>query len=123
VWTLVYYSDYISQPTVFLRRRALDEVGYLDESLHHWGMDWDLFIRLGKRGRIAYIPELLASQREYDDTKTASGERRLCAVSRARPHHASAWPAEISARLLRLWHRHCINVVRRRSAFLLPVVS
>jgi hypothetical protein len=114
LWKLVYHSDYISQPTVFLRRRALDEVGYLDESLH-WGMDWDLFIRLGKRGRIAYIPKLLASQREYDDTKTASGGfSRFGSSSASCVGTASA---EISARL-RLRIDTCFNVVRRRSAFL-----
>jgi glycosyltransferase involved in cell wall biosynthesis len=103
LWKLVYHSDYISQPTVFLRRRALDEVGYLDESLH-WGMDWDLFIRLGKQGRIAYIRQLLASQREYDDTKTASGGfRRFRELVRIMRRHA---------RLLRLRHRY---VLQRRA--------
>jgi glycosyltransferase involved in cell wall biosynthesis len=120
LWKLVYYSDYISQPTVFLRRRALDEVGYLDESLH-WGMDWDLFIRLGKRGRIAYIPELLASQREYDDTKTASGGfarfRELVRIMRR--HGRRRYPPVFFVYGIDT----CINVVRRRSAFLLPVLS
>jgi len=120
VWKLVYYSDYISQPTVFLRRRALDEVGYLDESLH-WGMDWDLFIRLGKRGRMVYIPELLASQREYDDTKTASGGfarfRELVRIMRR--HGRRRYPPVFFVYGIDT----CINVVRRRSGFLLPLVS
>ncbi|MFL5540103.1 MAG: glycosyltransferase family 2 protein, partial [Longimicrobiaceae bacterium] len=34
LWTLVYLSDYIMQPTVFMRADALREVGGLDESLH-----------------------------------------------------------------------------------------
>ena len=120
LWKLVYYSDYISQPTVFLRRRALDEVGYLDESLH-WGMDWDLFIRLGKRGRIAYIPKLLASQREYDDTKTASGGfRRFRELVRImRRHGRRRYPPVFFIYGIDT----CFNVVRRRSAFLLPVIS
>jgi glycosyltransferase involved in cell wall biosynthesis len=120
LWKLVYYSDYISQPTVFLRRRALDEVGYLDESLH-WGMDWDLFIRLGKRRRIAYIPEILASQREYEDTKTASGGfsrfRELVRIMRR--HGQRRYPPVFFVYGIDT----CINVVRRRSAFLLPVLS
>ena len=120
LWKLVYYSDYISQPTVFLRRRVLDEVGYLDESLH-WGMDWDLFIRLGKRGRMVYIPELLASQREYDDTKTASGGfarfRELVRIMRR--HGRRKYPPVFFVYGIDT----CINVVRRRSAFLLPLVS
>jgi len=120
LWKLVYHSDYISQPTVFLRRRALDEVGYLDESLH-WGMDWDLFIRLGKQGRIAYIPQLLASQREYDDTKTASGGfRRFRELVRImRRHGRRRYPPVFFAYGIDT----CFNVVRRRSTFLLPVIS
>jgi glycosyltransferase involved in cell wall biosynthesis len=120
LWKLVYFSDYISQPTVFLRRRALDEVGYLDEGLH-WGMDWDLFIRIGKRGRIAYVPELLASQREYDDTKTASGgfPRFQELVRIMRRHGRRRYPPAFFAYGIDT----CINVARRRSAFFLPLVA
>jgi len=120
LWKLVYHSDYISQPTVFLRRRALDEVGYLDESLQ-WGMDWELFIRLGKRGRIAYVPEIFASQREYDDTKTASGGfarfRELVRIMRR--HGRLRYPPVFFVYGLDT----CFNVVRRRSGALLPLVS
>jgi glycosyltransferase involved in cell wall biosynthesis len=121
LWKLIYYSDYIVQPTVFMRRRVLDEVGYLDESLN-WGMDWDLFIRLGKRGRIAYIPELQASQREYDETKTASGGLpRLRELARImRRYGRRRYPPAYFAYGIDTW----INLLRTRGpAFLTPALS
>ncbi len=121
LWKLIYFSDYLLQPAVFLRRRAVDEVGYLDETLH-WGMDWDLFIRLGKRFAMKYVPNSLASQRQYDDTKTASGGlprfRELVGIMRR--HGKKRYPPAFLCYGVDTW----INVVRRRSpAFLLPVLS
>ncbi|MGA1997178.1 MAG: glycosyltransferase family 2 protein, partial [Bryobacteraceae bacterium] len=52
LWKLTYLSDYILQPAAFFRRPALEEVGWLDESLHY-AMDWDLLIRLGKKFGLA----------------------------------------------------------------------
>jgi glycosyltransferase involved in cell wall biosynthesis len=73
------FSDYIMQPATFFRRRQLEAVGYLDESLHY-GMDWDLWCKFAKKfpHGIKYIPELLAANREYGDTKTSyGGKERL----------------------------------------------
>jgi hypothetical protein len=88
LWRLVHYGDTILQQTVFMRRSALEEVGYLDETLH-WGLDWDLFIRLGKRYRVRYIPEFLACLREHSTTKTSTGGyRRLQELGRVVKRHA-----------------------------------
>ena len=88
LWRLVYYSDIILQQAVFMRKSALAEVGYLDETLH-WGLDWDLFIRLGKRYRVRYLPEYLACLREYGMTKTyTGGYRRLQELGRVIRRHA-----------------------------------
>lgn len=65
-------KDYICQPAAFLRRRVFDEVGLIDPSLH-WAMDWDLWIRIGQRGRVTRIPGFLACARDHADTKTAGG--------------------------------------------------
>jgi len=72
LWRLIYLSDYILQQTVFVRKAVLDEVGYLDENLH-WGMDWDILIRIGKRYPLEYIPSFMGCLREYEGAKTASG--------------------------------------------------
>ncbi len=69
---LIYVSDYILQPTVFMRKEAVVMVGFLEKSLN-WCMDWDLWIRIGKRYKVAYIPFFFANSRIHSTTKTASG--------------------------------------------------
>jgi glycosyltransferase involved in cell wall biosynthesis len=69
---LINVWDYILQPTVFVRKVALEGAGYLDTSLN-WCMDWDLWIRLGKRFRVDYLPEYLACSRVHGQTKTSTG--------------------------------------------------
>jgi glycosyltransferase involved in cell wall biosynthesis len=72
LWRLVYVSDYILQQSTYFRRSALDDVGLLDEDLHY-SMDWDLFIRIGKRYPIGYVPEYLGCLREYPEAKSFTG--------------------------------------------------
>jgi glycosyltransferase involved in cell wall biosynthesis len=74
LWKLVYVWDYVLQQTVYFRKSVLEEIGYLDERLH-WGMDWDVLIRIGMRYPIGYIPEYMGALREHLETKTASGGR------------------------------------------------
>jgi glycosyltransferase involved in cell wall biosynthesis len=87
LWRLTHLSDYILQQTVFFRRDALEEVGYLDEDLHYT-MDWDILIRLGKKYPLAYIPEYMACLREYPQAKTFSGGlRRVSEIRRMLSRH------------------------------------
>ena len=72
LWRLIYVSDYILQQSVFLRKSVLDDVGYLDEDLHYC-MDWDLWIRIGKKYRLAYVSAYIACLREYAEAKSALG--------------------------------------------------
>ena len=77
LWRLIYYGDYILQQTVFMRKRVFDVIPMVDESLHY-GMDWDLFIRIGKRFKVDYLPEYLGALREYPQAKSfAGGVKRL----------------------------------------------
>jgi glycosyltransferase involved in cell wall biosynthesis len=79
---------FICQPTVFLRREAVEAAGYLDESLRYC-MDYDLWIRLTRAGKtFAYTPQYLASTRLHADTKTL-GQR-----------------GQAHAEILRVIHRH-----------------
>ena len=89
LWQLVYVSDFILQQTVFFRRDAVEAVGGLDESLN-WGMDWDLFIRIGKRFQVDYLPQYMGNLREYRTAKTASGGiPRLRELARVMRRHGS----------------------------------
>lgn len=72
LWKLIYLWDNILQQSTFFRRQVFDHIDLLDEELHY-AMDWDLWIRIGKRFRIDYIPEYLGNLREYQEAKTFSG--------------------------------------------------
>jgi len=77
LWSLVFFSDYILQQTVFFRKSALDVVGPVREDLHYV-MDWDILIRLGKRFDFVYVPEYMGSLREYGEAKTfVGGKKRI----------------------------------------------
>ena len=58
----------ISQPGVFIRRSALDQVGLLDPS-YHCLLDHHLWLRLAHLAPIVYIPETLAAARYHVDAK------------------------------------------------------
>jgi glycosyltransferase involved in cell wall biosynthesis len=72
LWGLIYVRNYILQPSVFMRRWALLEAGLLDQGLN-WCMDWELWIRMGKKYKVEYIPEFLGTFRMYGDIKTNTG--------------------------------------------------
>ncbi|MDD5559120.1 glycosyltransferase family 2 protein [Candidatus Methylomirabilis sp.] len=72
LWRLVYLSDYILQQTTFFRREVFESIDMLDETLH-WGMDWDLWIRIAKKFNVEYLPEYFANLRQYPEAKTYSG--------------------------------------------------
>lgn len=68
----IYRDNLISQPSCFVRKSALFEVGLLEKD-RHYTMDWDLWIRLYKAGKtFHYLPQTLSLVRHYADTKTAS---------------------------------------------------
>jgi glycosyltransferase involved in cell wall biosynthesis len=90
---LINVRDFILQQTVFLRRRVVQEVGMLDEELH-FGMDWDYWIRIGKKFKVSYIPEYLANLREYPEAKSLRGglERFRELVTIMRKHGQHRYP-------------------------------
>jgi glycosyltransferase involved in cell wall biosynthesis len=65
--------DYICQPTLFVRREALDRVGPLRTNLR-WFLDYQWFSRFfqaGLHGR--RLPQFLAANRDHPATKTNAG--------------------------------------------------
>lgn len=63
------YSNFICQPSTFFRKRAFEEVGGLDPSLHY-GMDFDLFAKIGQKFSCGYLPRVLSAFRLHDSSKT-----------------------------------------------------
>lgn len=90
LWKLIHLWDYVLQQSVYFRRSAVVEIGYLDEHLD-WALDWDLLIRIGSRWGLGYIPHPMGALREYGAAKTFSGGHRrfreLVAVMRRYGHH------------------------------------
>lgn len=68
---MILTKNNILQPTVFLRRSVLENVGYLDTSLH-LAMDLDYWIRVGLNHKVAYIPKKLACAKIYPDAKSVA---------------------------------------------------
>jgi hypothetical protein len=85
--TLAYGVDYILQPTVFMRRGALAAVDPIDPTLQ-WTLDWDLWIRLGRKFPARLIDHDTAASREYAATKTSKGGfERLAEIQRIVRRH------------------------------------
>jgi glycosyltransferase involved in cell wall biosynthesis len=66
-------ANIICQPSAFFRREAFEEVEGLDESLD-FVMDYDLWIRIGKRFPCRYLPESLATYRLHETSKTINSD-------------------------------------------------
>jgi glycosyltransferase involved in cell wall biosynthesis len=68
-WSLRYaieQADHcIPQPSAFIRRRALERVGFLDTSVIF--MDRDLWLRIGLTGDIQYVPICLSAARTHEN--------------------------------------------------------
>jgi glycosyltransferase involved in cell wall biosynthesis len=69
LWTELNEGCGIYSPSVFFTRTAYEAVGGLDESLH-LTMDYDLWLRIGKRFGARHVDAVWAVQRLHDDAKT-----------------------------------------------------
>ena len=84
---------FISQPTVFMRRSALQEVGFLDERLKT-AFDLDLWIRFFKKypGKIGFLDRVLAQTRLHAATITHT-QREVVALEAVSILHRHLGPA------------------------------
>ena len=56
---------------MFFTSEAFDAVGGLDESLHYT-MDYDLWLRIGKRFPVRHVDTIWSVQRIHNDAKTVA---------------------------------------------------
>lgn len=61
----------IPQPAAFIRRAAIERVGYLDERLH-MAMDLDLWVRIALHYSLRYVPRVLARFRVHAGAKSVA---------------------------------------------------
>ena len=91
---LRYWSDYIVQPSAFFRRTAYEEAGGIDRSLH-WSMDYDLWLKLAARHRVAYLRRVWSGYRVQDGGKTITGGfARIAEVEAMARRHGLDLPAD-----------------------------
>ena len=63
-------TNCIPQQGIFFRKKILSEIGYLDEGLRYV-MDYEFWIRVGQKKKIAMIPGIYSNFRIAKGTKTA----------------------------------------------------
>ena len=73
-------EDFISQPSTFWRRELLEELGYLDESLHY-AMDYEYWCRIAQKYEPCLIKEYLSEFRFTNNTKTGSSIEKTLSES------------------------------------------
>jgi glycosyltransferase involved in cell wall biosynthesis len=69
LWTELNEGCGIYSPSVFVTREAVEAVGGVDESLH-LTMDYDLWLRVGKRFGAEHVDAVWGTQRIHDQAKT-----------------------------------------------------
>ena len=65
-------ENFISQPAVFFRREIFQELGFASLD-HHYAMDYELWLRLGKKYSPGVVPDYLACFRRHLYSKSESG--------------------------------------------------
>ena len=70
-YNILLITNFISQPATFLRRKAIEEIGHFDIN-HHLVMDYDYWLRIGRRYIPGIINETLAMFRVYRGSKTST---------------------------------------------------
>lgn len=114
----------VPQPSTFIRRSVLEEVGFLDTELHY-AMDYDLWLRIARAGyELVHVPAYWAAFRSHSTSKTESRGDRFWAEERAvMRRHGGRWLSPA------LWGHHSVlgrlhglvpstvrDAVRRRSS-------
>ena len=68
--------NYISQPAVFWQRKAYENIGEFNLE-EFWELDYDYWLRLGKRYQPGFIDEYLANFRVHQKAKTSVGVKHF----------------------------------------------
>jgi glycosyltransferase involved in cell wall biosynthesis len=85
--------DYIPQETCFWRRRIYETVGGIDKSFQ-FALDYDLFVRFMREGRMERVNRFLGAFREHPSSKTtqqAGAHPEVERVYKERGIHITDW--------------------------------
>lgn len=70
-YSLLLVTNPISQPATFWRRSVVEEFGFFDKG-QHFVMDYEYWLRIGRKYRPAILDRYLAAFRVYSTSKTSS---------------------------------------------------
>jgi len=70
-YNILLVTNFISQPATFIRKELFDEYGLFDVD-HHRVMDYDFWLRVGRKHAPGFIDDYLAGFRVYLQSKTSS---------------------------------------------------
>jgi len=109
------------QPASFFRRSVLDEVGFLDETLHYM-MDYELWLRIAMRYSFSYVGAVIGNCRMHSESKTVGqsiqqiSEQYRVSLGYGRSHGLSFrvpyWKSYAHYRLL-VWRSRIWGLIRR----------
>ena len=109
------------QPASFFRRSVLDEVGFLDETLHYM-MDYELWLRIAMRYSFSYVGAVIGNCRMHSESKTVGqsiqqiSEQYRVSLGYGRSHGLSFrvpyWKSYAHYRLL-VWRSRLWSLIRR----------
>ena len=68
-WSCVYCKFNLPQPSIFVRKKVLNDIGLLDEQ-NHLCMDYDWYLKINKKYEFYFIDELLSKSRYHSDCKS-----------------------------------------------------
>jgi len=111
---------WVQSSAMLVRRRAAEQVGFLDPAFFVYSDETDFCKRVGDAGwRVLYVPAARAIHHEQLVTDPEAGERRVVEFHRnrdlyMRKHHSSA--AALAVRMLTAW----FYAVRALGAVVLP---
>jgi glycosyltransferase involved in cell wall biosynthesis len=84
--------DVLLQPTVFIRRDALEKVGLLRKDFHLI-LDHELWVRLAVQGPLLHIPAFWAAERTHPEAKTVAAAAEFVTEARQLMQEAEASPS------------------------------
>lgn len=106
-------GNFVSQPTVFIRRRVYERFAGLDESLKYC-LDHEYWLRIAPHTQWFYLPEPQATMRLHGDAKTAS---RLTAMwwesARMQRRYGIRWRPFLAALNMQIWGCHYYHLKRK----------
>ena len=73
---LIHSGNYIPQPSTFMKRQAVLDAGLLNPE-YHYAMDYDLWIKIGKKYDVLSVPGFWSKFRWHENSKTVSLEKKF----------------------------------------------